>query len=87
MGMDIPSKDETFYTTQYQVTILKYVENEYWVKDRRLVHNTLETVPSSNLVSSATAVGSYQLSFYAYDLSSDDEEYLTPNNVAKPTRR
>jgi Na+-transporting NADH:ubiquinone oxidoreductase subunit NqrF len=29
MGMDIPSKDETFYTTQYQVTILKYVENEY----------------------------------------------------------
>jgi len=47
--------------------------------------NKLETVPSSNLVPSATASGSYQSSFDPYDLSSNDEEYLTPNNVAQTT--
>ena len=47
--------------------------------------NKLETVPTSNLVPSATASGSYQSSFDPYDLSSDDEEYLTPNNVAERT--
>jgi len=49
--------------------------------------NKLETVPSSNLVPSAMASGSYQSSFDPYDLSSDDEEHLTPNNVAKTTPR
>jgi hypothetical protein len=47
--------------------------------------NKLETVPSSNLVPSAMASGSYQSSFDAYDLSSDNEEYLTSNNVAETT--
>jgi len=47
--------------------------------------NKLETVPGSNLVPSSTASGSYQSSFDPYDLSSDDEEYLTPNNVAGTT--
>jgi len=47
--------------------------------------NKVETVPNSNLVFSATASGSYQSSFDLYDLSSDDEEYLTPNNVAETT--
>jgi len=47
--------------------------------------NKLETVPSSNLVPSATASGSYQSSFDPYNLSSNDEEYLTPNNVAETT--
>jgi hypothetical protein len=47
--------------------------------------NKLETVPSSNFVPSATASGSYQSSFHTYDLSSDDEEYLTPNNVDETT--
>jgi hypothetical protein len=47
--------------------------------------NIVETVPSSNLVPSATASRSYQWSFDPYDLSSDDEEYLTPNNVAETT--
>ena len=47
--------------------------------------NKLETVTTSNLVPSATASGSYQSSFDPYDLSSDDEEYLTPNNVAETT--
>ena len=47
--------------------------------------NKLETVPSSNLVPSATASGSYPLFFDPYDLSSNDEEYLTPDNVAETT--
>jgi hypothetical protein len=47
--------------------------------------NKLETVPSCNLVPSVTASGSYQLSCDPHDLSSDDEEYLTPNNVAETT--
>jgi len=61
------------------------VENEYCAKHRCAPVNNLETVPSSNLVPSATASGSYQSSFDPYDLSSDDEEYLTPNNVPATT--
>jgi len=83
--MDIDPADETSYTTQYQEAFLKYVENEYCAKDRRGPVNELETVPTSNLVPSATASGPYQSSFDPYDLSSDDEEYLTPNNVAERT--
>jgi hypothetical protein len=84
-GMDINPEDKTSYTTQYQLVFLKYVENEYCAKHRRVPVNKLETVPTSNLVPSATASGSYQSSFDPYDLSSDDEEYLTPNNVAETT--
>jgi len=47
--------------------------------------NKLKTVLTSNLVPSATASGSYQSSFDPFDSSSDDEEYLTPNNVVKTT--
>jgi hypothetical protein len=47
--------------------------------------NKLETVPSSNLIPSAKASGSYHSSFDPYDLSSDDEEYLMHNNVAETT--
>ena len=84
-GMDINPEDETSYTTQYQEAFLMYVENEYCAKHRRVPVNKLETVPSSNLVPSAKASRSYQSSFDPYDLSSDDEEYLTPNNVAGTT--
>jgi len=83
--MDINPEDETSYTTQHQVAFLKYVENEYSAKHRRVPVNELETVPTSNLVPSATASGCYQSSFDPYDLSSDDEDYLTPNNVAGTT--
>jgi len=85
-GMNINPEDEISYTTQYQEAFLKYVKNEYCAKHRRVPVNKLETIPSSNLVPSATALGSYQSSFDPYDLSSDDEEYLTPNNVAETTR-
>jgi len=86
-GMDINPEDETSYTTQYQEAFLKYVENEYCAKHWRVPVNILKTVPSSNLVPSATASGSYQSSFDPYDSSSDDEEYLTPDNVAETTPR
>jgi len=84
-GMDTNPEDETSYTTQYQEALLKYVHNEYCPKHRGVPVNQLEMVPSSSLVPSATASGSYQSSFNPYDLSSDDEEYLTPNNVAETT--
>jgi len=84
-GMHINPEDETSYTTQYQEAILKYVENEYCAKRRRVPVNKLETVPSSNLAPSATASGSYQSFFDPYDLSCDDEEYSTPNNVPERT--
>jgi len=61
------------------------VENQFCAKHRRVPVNKLETVPSCNLVPSATASGSYQSSFDPYNLSSDDEEYLMPNNVAETT--
>jgi len=84
-GMDINPEDETLYTTQYQEAFLKYVENEYCAKHRLVPVNKLETVPSSNLVPSTTESGSYQLSFDPHHLSSDDEEYLTPNNEPETT--
>jgi hypothetical protein len=71
----INPEDETSYTTQYQQAFLKYVENEYCAKHRRVPVNKFETVQSSNFFPSATASGSYQSSFDPYDSSSDDEEY------------
>jgi len=86
-GMDMNPEDDTSFTTQYQEAFLKYVENEYCAKHQRVPVNKLETIPSNNLLPSATASGSYQSSFDPYDLSSDDEEYLTPNNLAQTTPR
>jgi len=83
--MDLNPEDETSYTTQDQEAFLKYVENEYCAKHRRVPGNKLVTVPSSNLVPSATASGSSQSSFDPYDLSSDGEESITPKNVAEMT--
>ena len=85
MGMDITPQDETSYTTQNQEAFLKRVENEYCVKHRRVTVNIPKAIWSSRLVPSATASGSCQSSFDPYDLSSDDEEYLTPDNVAETT--
>jgi len=59
-GMDINPEDETSYTTGYQEAFLKYVENEYCAKHRRVPVNKLESVLSSNLVPSAMASESYQ---------------------------
>jgi len=81
--MDINPEDETSYTTQYQEAFLKYVENEYCAKHRHVPVNELQSLPSSNHISSATASRSCRSSFDPYHLSSDDQEYLTPNNVAE----
>jgi len=86
-GMDINPEDGTSYTTQYQEVILMYVENEYCAKRQRVQVNKPETVLSSNLIPSAMASRFSQSSFDPYDLSSDDEEYWTPNNVAETTPR
>jgi len=82
---DINTEDKTFYTTQYQEALLKYVENKYCVKHRRVPVDKHESLPSSILISSTTAAGSCQSSFDPYDLSSNDEECLLPNNVAETT--
>jgi hypothetical protein len=39
----------------------------------------------SNLIPSGTVVASWQRFFDSDDLSRDDEEYLTPTNVAETT--
>ena len=44
-------------------------------------------VPSNNLFPSVTASVSGHSFLDPYDVSSDDEEYLTPNNVAETTPR
>jgi len=83
--MDIHPEDGKSYTNQYQEAFLNYVKNQYCAKHRRVPVNKHESSPSSNLIPSATASGSCQPCFDPYDLSSDDEEYLTPNNVAQTT--
>jgi len=83
--MDINPEDEIFYTTQYQEAFLKYMENEYCAKNRRVLVNKPKSLLRSNLIPLQMVLGSCQSSFDPYDLSSDDEEYLTPNNVAETT--
>jgi hypothetical protein len=84
-GMDINPEDETCYTTQYQEAFVKYVENEYCAKHRRLLVNKSDNTLNNNLSSFEMASRSGQSSYDPYDLSSDDEEYLMPTNVAKTT--
>jgi hypothetical protein len=84
-GIDINPEDETSYTTQYQEAFLKYVENEYCTKHRQLPVTKLENTPNNNFSSSAMASRSGQSSYAPYDLPSDDDEYLMPNNVAETT--
>jgi len=86
-GMDINPEDETSYTTQYQEAFLKYVENEYCAKLRRVPGNKPQSLLSSNHISSATASQSYQWSLDPYNLSSDADQYLMPTNVAETIPR
>jgi hypothetical protein len=84
-GMNINPEDETSYTTQFQEGFLKYVENEYCAKHRHLPVTKLENTPNHNFSFSAKASRSGQLSYDPYNLSSDDDEYIMPTNVAKMT--
>jgi len=86
-GMDINTKDETSYTTQYWEAFLRYVENEYCAKHRRLPILEPKIITSNNLFSSARASRSGQSSYDWYDLSMDHEEYWMPQNVAETTPR
>jgi len=61
------------------------VVNEFGAKHRRVPVIKPESVPSHNRCHSTVASESGQSSFDAYDLSSDDKQYLTPNNVAETT--
>jgi len=70
--MDINPEDETSYTTQYQEAFLKYVENEYCAKHRRLLVTKHAKLWSNDVISSATASQSGQSSCDQYGLSSDD---------------
>jgi len=85
MGMDINPDDKTSYTTQHKQASLMCEETVYGAKLRRVSVNMHERVPSSTLIPSAMASGSCESSFDPYDLSINDEGYLTPNNVAETT--
>jgi len=82
--MDINPDDKTLYTTNYQHAFLEYGSNQYCAKHRRPSVNKPERLGSNNPFST-TACGSGQSSFDPYDLSSDDDEYVTLQNVAEMT--
>jgi len=84
-GMDVNPEDETSYTIQYQEAFLKYVENEDCTKHRRLPVTKLENIPNNNLSFSTMASRPGPSSYDPYYSSSNDEQYLTPNNVASKT--
>jgi len=84
-GIDIHPEDTTSHNTQYQEAFLTYVENKYCAKHRHFPIIEPGRVASNNLFYSTMASGSGQSSFDQYELPSDHEEYLTPENVAKMT--
>jgi len=84
-GMDINPEDETSWTSRYQEPFLKYVENEYWAKHRWLPVSTPEREQSNEILPCTSASGSSESSSVQYDLSSDNEEYLTTNNLPETT--
>jgi len=85
--MNINPEDETSYTTQYQEAFLRHVENEYCGKHQCVPVNKHESLPRSNPIPSGTVSESCQSSSDSYNMSSSDDEYLTPNNVADTTPR
>jgi len=86
-GMVINPEDVTSYTTHYQEAFLKYVENEYCAKHRGVPVIKRESLPSSNLIPYSMVPGSFQSLFNPYDLASNDDEYLTLNDVVETTPR
>jgi len=84
-GMDINPEDETSYTTHYLKAFLKCVGIEYCAKHRRLSIIKPENVPGCIPFCPAKASAFVQYSFCPDDLSSDDEEHLMFNSIARTT--
>jgi hypothetical protein len=59
--------------------------NEYSAKHRRVPVNKVGTLTSSNPIFPTTAAGLCQSSFDPHDLSTNDEQYIMPNNGAERT--
>jgi hypothetical protein len=85
-GRDYNPEDEGSYTMQYQEAFLNLVENKYCAKQLRLSVNKPKREATNNHFST-TASGCGQSSLDPYDVSSDDNEYLTPKNRAEMTPR
>jgi hypothetical protein len=58
--MNIHPADETSYTTQYQETFRKQVENEYCAQHQGVAVNKLNSLLGSKLIPLAMASGSFQ---------------------------
>jgi len=72
--MNINPEDKMSYTIQYPEGVLKYMENKYCAKLRRMVVITPKNIQHSYFFSSGKASGFGQSSFDPYDLSSDDDK-------------
>jgi len=83
--IDINPEDVTSYTIQYQEASCQYMENEYCATHQRMSIIEPENVLHGNIFPSPKASGIDQSSFDPYQLSSDDEDYLTPKWVAETT--
>jgi len=84
-AININPEGESSYNTQHQEAFLKYVENEYFAKHRPMSVIIAEHVPRSNIFHSGKASGFGQSSVDLDDLSSSDEEYITPKSVTETT--
>jgi len=83
--MDINPEGTTSYTTPYQEPFRKYVENEYWAKHGRAPVNKNESLSRDGFIPSKTRIGFCPSLLNPYDLLINDDEYLTPNDVAVTT--
>jgi len=85
--MDINPEDKNSFIIQFQEALLKYVENKYCTKHRRISVIQPQYVSHFTIFPSTKASGFGQFSFDPYDLSSDDKEYWTPKSVPEATPR
>jgi len=83
MRMDITPDDGTFYSIQYQANLLMYMDNKYYAKLGHIPVITPETISSSSLFSCTLTSRSGQCAYNPNDMSSNDEKYLMPKNVAE----